>query len=424
MRKDLDETRTKADEKAIVSVINTIESMINPFESAQHELVQLVSGTVATPAIANDMKTMQKKGESAAVKFMETNIVGQEPNIYCTIPKTKLQTFSELGKKVTSKSRKGKLVTLKNSKNLFAKMLLVAKSRNLQMEEVLKYSLRPFPCSLATNEGDLMKTVKSKLVSAVEGEVNDTSVDNPTELEKAYIVDAMAMIQTMIEIPDTFGELATQLLLKIVNMAVFSNSKRIDFVCDRYPRQSIKDLERNRRAASGVQVIRIYGEQQKTPRQWKKFMCSGENKEELMKFIFITWSKADPRLLKGITVFIAHEDTCHKLFEVNGEMISHEIEELRCDHEEADTRMITHAGHACQDYSTIVIRSPDTDVFFIALNACLGIDAALLFETGVGNRKRIISLNKVKQHFGDQWCSALIGIHAFTGNFHRTQKKG
>ena len=288
------------------------------------------------------------------------------------------------------------------------------------MEEVLKYSLRPFPCSLATNEGDLVKTVKSKLVSAVEGEVTDASVDIPVE-EKAYIVDAMAMIQTMTEIPDTFGELATQLLVKIVNTAVFSSSKRVDFVCDRYPKQSIKDLERQRRAASGVQVIRIYGEQQKAPRQWKKFLSSGENKEELMKSIFITWSKADPRLLKGIKVFIAHEDTCHKLFAANGEMICHEIEELRCDHEEADTRMITHAGHACQDHSTIVIKSPDTDVFFIALNACLEIDANLLFETGVGNRKRIISLDKIRQHFGDQWCCALIGLHAFTGNLLYTQ---
>ncbi len=87
----------------------------------------------------------------------------------------------------------------------------------------------------------------------------------------------------------------------------------------------------------------------------------------------------------------------------------------------ADTRMITHAGHACQDHSTIVIKSPDTDVFFIALNACLEIDANLLFETSVGNRKRIISLYKIRQHFGDQWCCALIGLHAFTGNLLYTQ---
>ena len=179
MRKDLDVTRIKTDEKAVVNVIKTIESMINPFEADQQELVYLVSGAVATPAIARDMKSMLKEGEFAAVMFMETHIVGQEPNIYCKIPKTKLQTFSDIGKKVAGKSKSGKLVTLRNSKALFAKMLLVAKSRQLEMKEVLKYSLRPFPCSLATNEGGLIKTVKSKLFNAIEGEVPDASSDVP-----------------------------------------------------------------------------------------------------------------------------------------------------------------------------------------------------------------------------------------------------
>ena len=59
-----------------------------------------------------------------------------------------------------------------------------------------------------------------------------------------------------------------------------------------------------RRTASGVQVIRIYSEQQKAPRQWKKFMSSGDNKEELIKLIFNSWRNADPQLLKGVEVFL------------------------------------------------------------------------------------------------------------------------
>jgi uncharacterized protein YbdZ (MbtH family) len=59
-------------------------------------------------------------------------------------------------------------------------------------------------------------------------------------------------------------------------------------------------------------VIRIFSEQQKVPRQWKKFMSSGDNKEELMKFIFSTWRKADPQLLKDVEVFLAHEEICHR----------------------------------------------------------------------------------------------------------------
>ena len=413
----MDKTRIEADEKAVQDVTNAIESMINAFMNEHGELVHLASGTIAPPEVAEDMKTMLQKGETAAVEFMKTHIIGAERNIHSTLKKTKLQTFSVVGKKVTSKSKKGELVAMKNSKTLFAKMLLIAKSRKLQMEEVLKYSLRPFPGSLATSEGDLVKTEKSKLLHKIEEDVPDASVDLPAVENKAYILDAMAVLQTLPVIPETFGELATKLLTMVVNAASFYKCKRLDFVCDRYPRQSIKNLERARRTASGVQVIRIYSEQQKAPRQWKKFMSSGENKEELIKFIFSTWRKANPRLLKGVEVFLAHEEHCHRLFDSNGEMMCSEIRELYCDHEEADTRMILHTMHASQSYRNIIIKSPDTDVLLIALNACLSADADILFETGVGAGKRIVSLNKIRHCLGDQWCCSLIGLHAFTGLF-------
>ena len=305
----MDKTRIEADEKAVQDVTNAIESMINPFMNEHGELVHLSSGTIAPSEVAEDMKTMLQKGETAAVEFMKTHIIGAERNMHSTLKKTKLQTFSVVGKKVLSKSKEGELVAVKNSKTLFAKMLLIAKSRKLQMEEVLKYFLHPFPGSLATSEGDLVKTAKSKLLHKIEEDVPNASVDLPAVENKAYILDAMAVLQTLPVIPEMFGELATKLLTMVLNAALFYKCKRLDFVCDQYPRQSIKNLERARRAASGVQVIRIYSEQQKAPRQWKKFMSSGENKEELIKFIFNTWRKANPQLLKGVEVFLAHKRT-------------------------------------------------------------------------------------------------------------------
>ena len=153
-------------------------------------------------------------------------------------------------------------------------------------------------------------------------------------------------------------------------------------------------------------------------------MSSGENKEELMKFIFDAWKKADPQLLKGVEVFLPHEEKCHRFVQLggHGEIMCTEIEELHCDHEEADTRMISLARHASQSYSSVIIKSPDTDVFVIALNACLGINANMLFETGTGNGRRIISLSKIRHCHGDQWCSSIIGFHAFTGTYFTRNK--
>ena len=386
-RKDLDKSRIKGEEKAVKDVIDVIKSMVNPFDNDHDSLVHIASGVVASSDIEDDMGHMIDKGKTAFTSFFENHIVGEKPSIYSTIKKTNLKTFSRLGKKVTSTNSKGQLVAMKNSKELFAKLLLIAKSRNLQLDDVFRYSLRPYPCSVASSEGDLVKTSKSKLVHAIEGEAQNSSVfDFPTDCN-ACILDAMAILQTLSTIPDTFGELTVQLLTMIVKIANNCHCKRSDFVCGRYPRQSIKNLERNRRAIDGVQKISIYSEHQKVPRQWKKFLSSGENKEQLMKFIYQSWTKADPHLFKDVEVFLSHEEMCHKFFQSNDILISREVEELCCDHEEADTRMLVHASHASQCYENIIIKSPDSDVLVIALNACLEIDAKIYFETGIGTAR-------------------------------------
>lgn len=223
---------------------------------------------MASNAVEDDMNKMLEKGKTASASFIETHIIGEEPNIYSTIKKTNLQTFS-------NKGSKGQLVAMKNSKILFAKMLLIAKSRNLQLDDVFKYSLRPFPCSLATSEEDLVKTQKSKLVHAIEEEAQSSSVSDPPLENSACILDAMAILQTL---PEKFGELATQLLIKVIKIAVSCHCKRFDLVCDRYLRQSIKNLERDRRAIDSVQLINIYSEHQKVPWQWKKFCPVGKIK--------------------------------------------------------------------------------------------------------------------------------------------------
>ena len=404
----------KADENAVKDVIKTVETMINPFENDK-QLVHLASGAVATPAVAESMKTMLAKGKVAADNFIKTTVVEDGPDIYATIKKTKLETFSSMGKKVINKNKKGELVALKNSKILFSKMLLIAKIRDLEMENVLIYFLRPFPCSLATNEGNLVKTPKVKLLHAIEEELEGATVSVLPVNDKACILDAMAILQSLTAIPGTFGELAIQLLVKAVNIAVYLNCGRVDFVSDRYPGLSIKDLERNRRAVDGVQVVQIYSENQKVPRQWKKLMASGENKEELVKFLFTSWKNVDASLLRGVEVMLSHEDKCHRFIQSNEQLTYSEVDELTCDHEEADTRMIAHARHASLFYHNIVIKSPDTDVFFIALSASLHINADIFFETGIGNGRRVISLSNIRHCLGDPWCSSLLGLHAFTG---------
>lgn len=91
--------------------------------------------------------------------------------------------------------------------------------------------------------------------------------------------------------------------------------KTVDFVTDRYPSTSIKGGERERRAALGVQQIFITRAEQKTPRQFSKYLSSGKNKESLVEFL--EWSRSSANSFKGVTVVIAHCENCHSLISVS-----------------------------------------------------------------------------------------------------------
>lgn len=43
------------------------------------------------------------------------------------------------------------------------------------------------------------------------------------------------------------------------------------------------------------------------------------------------------------------------------------------------------------------------------------IPAALYFDTGIGNHRRILDVNKIHLTLGRDLCDAIIGFHAFTG---------
>jgi len=187
-------------------------------------------------------------------------------------------------------------------------------------------------------------------------------------------------------------------------------------VIDQYPKMSIKNLERSCRAGGGTQLGKIYGRDQKTPTQWKKFLSDGTNKEALAEFLYVVWREADLTIVgKDLSLYIAHGNLCHCVSVMEGLQTLSAVDDLTCDHEECDTRVFLHAQHAAQEHQTVVIKSPDTDVAVIALSLQPDLPCRLYFFTGVGNKTRIIDLAKVSSALGTSVCLALIGIHTFSG---------
>ena len=94
-----------------------------------------------------------------------------------------------------------------------------------------------------------------------------------------------------------------------------------------------------------------------------------------------------------------------------------EVAELRCDHKEADTRLLVHSRHAAEAHDEIIIKSPDTDVFVLCTAMQKTIGKKLFLMTGNGNKFRVLDVAAVSDALGEKLCASLPGFHAFTSIF-------
>ena len=111
---------------------------------------------------------------------------------------TKLNTFTTMGKKTNAKTNKGQVVKLRNDLKFITRLLAVGKARNVDMMEVLTYSLRKYPSPIATVEGKLVKTPKAKLLHILEGRLQDPLTEEFSE-NNALVLDGMALANLRFE---------------------------------------------------------------------------------------------------------------------------------------------------------------------------------------------------------------------------------
>lgn len=159
------------------------------------------------------------KANKAMEAFIKLRLIKAKVPFYDPIPRLKLSTFASLS--LSSVKIRGKEVMLKADRNLFARLLIAAQTRNMDLREVFSHSLGPLSWSLASSDGSLCKTVKSKLFESLVGGVEPAEDVPPTA---ALIVDRMAA--TVFH-----------------SFVLLTLARRIDFVTDRYPYVFIQNPE-------------------------------------------------------------------------------------------------------------------------------------------------------------------------------------
>ncbi|XP_071817001.1 uncharacterized protein [Apostichopus japonicus] len=410
-----DQSRLQRDEEDVLRVMDTVEGFANPFTEDCDQLMHLTAGYVPPPEVHSDLLSAKAIGEERFLKFVNDRLLTNNTDFYSTLKLSKLKTFNSI-KKVVKVSP---TVNVQEDRNLFSSILVINNNlqRKVDLQDMFTYTLGTYPYSLATPGGCLVKTCKSKLLQLLEKDHAPMEVKRVAEQNPAWIFDAMAVLQQLVNCDaSTFGEFAEKVLSMLLTVTRSSRCKRVDFVPDRYLPLSIKTAERQSRASSGDMRVKVMSAAQKKPMQWKKYLANGQNKSELIQFLFDEWRKPHfARKLQGIKLVVAHGEKCHSLTSDGTQISSVEIPELFCNHEEADTRMFLHAEHAAKDHPAVVIRSPDTDVAVLGVTHYQSIQSCLYFDTGTKNKRRIIDIGSISTSLGIDKARGLLGLHAFTG---------
>ena len=416
MRKDLDKTRAKRDNATVKQIMNTVTAMVDPFSYAGEKLINISSGLLVSNEVASNLTKAHTKGTEAYQAFCSKCILagGDPSTFHQPIKALHLKTFASNSRsRVTTKYQKER-VLLQSSSDLFIRLVIVSRSRSLDLRQLLSYSLTPIPASISTVDGLNVKTTKANLMHAMEDDVPGCRV-NSVPPESALLFDGMALIQGTRDGSGTFLQYADRILVKAVRQCTSMRCTRMDFVTDRYPETSIKDCEHIRREASSAQRTEITRGDQKLPKQLTKFLSNGKNKENLVDFLLVAWSRPDAKIPPSLDIYLCHRESCTLLQNVNDTIVATEIPELQCDHQEADTRLMLHAKHACRTNATIVIASPDTDVFLLCASVMHEFTSELYFMTGTASDTRILQMSTISSWYRVDTCQAILGLHVFRG---------
>lgn len=312
--------------------------------------------------------------------------------------------MAKVSKKLTS--AQNKVTQIRAERNVFGQLVLLAVQNGIDLETTMSFPLGPVPWALATADGMPTKTDKAKLLHRLQGE---PVITRPQD--SVHIIDGNAVLQSMMNIPETFGEISDHVFNQL------PKSGDVHFVTDTYKKNSIKSFERMRRGSTPTFLVS--GPKTKTPRDWKGFMSNDKNKTQLINLIFEQWTtQRFSQKLISQNIFFILSDKCYKLSSRDGENVDVvPVEDLFSSQEEADSRIILHCVYAKQaEARNIIVRSPDTDVLVLLCKYMVDLEhIPVYFDTGMGNKRRLLDVGAICRTIGPEMCKVLPALHAFTG---------
>lgn len=126
-------TRTQRDEA------DDVRNWCDPFQPSD-EVISLGSGYLAEESLKCDLLGAKEKGSKALVSFVTDRLQTNNVGFYETLSKLNLGTFCDVQKKVSVRAG-GRNLILRADRNLFALLLVIGQSQQMDRRALLKHEL-------------------------------------------------------------------------------------------------------------------------------------------------------------------------------------------------------------------------------------------------------------------------------------------
>lgn len=406
--KDLRPTEIRKSEGIVQKTMDAFLGFMDPFDIPDKDkLYCLSSGGPVDGLIELDVLSAEEEGKQAKEKFIKERLE-KKCDFFEPIKRMKLKTMMDYKKSMRVKTSKNKITELKQQSGVILALLVKIQSKiNIDFEDLMSYPLTPVPYSIGTADGYLTRTDKSKGFNYLVKDVEAASLPDPNTT--LLIEDGNALFHYMSEVPKNFRDICEKLYLIM--------AKRSDVICstDMYQPHSIKGMERNRRGVCEKFIVQ--GEMTKKPADWREFLANDENKIQLIRIMLKVWSSNSFAAHIGSRqVTLICEGQAYQLTTRDGTSVNcNQLASLASNQEETDSRVILYCKYAQeQGYSTVRVRSPDCDIFFILLLYVHELTVTVLFETGTGNKKKLINITELAEDFTGEYATSLTALHVFT----------
>ena len=298
-------TVTKS-EKQVQSLSDGLDRMMDPFDLKDFSenddteaipLMNIATGVVLPDDMSLSLLTAKDTGE-ALMKDLLENKLESTTKFWDSLKRADTKTFASLNKKVKVSSKKAGERVLRSDRELFSRLLVASRKRDLDLKNVLSYELSPVPLSISTLSGNMCKTAKSKLLAKLEIDTNSVKALPDYSNSSAYIIDFTAILQTAKKGKlATFSDLSEVISEQVLSAFKFGNI--VSLVPDRYDIElSIKSDECKRHSKTHVAERKIISGETKIPSNMQVFLMNLKNKIHIVNFILDDWMKRCQTLLR------------------------------------------------------------------------------------------------------------------------------